>query len=75
MGGLEASLMLGGVHSVTGPVWGAAVFTWLADAASRSFDYWRAVTGAVILLLVLAFPEGLAGALHVGGTRRWPSSR
>ena len=65
-----AMVLLGGVHTVTGPLWGAAVFTWLADAASRAFDYWRAVTGGVILLLVLAFPEGLAGAF-----RRWPSSR
>jgi branched-chain amino acid transport system permease protein len=63
-------VLLGGLHSITGPLWGAAVFTWLADAASRAFDYWRAVTGGVILLLVLAFPEGLAGAWQ-----RWPSSR
>jgi branched-chain amino acid transport system permease protein len=63
-------VLLGGVHSITGPLWGAAAFTWLADAAARAFDYWRAATGAVILLLVLAFPQGLAGAL-----RRWSSSR
>ena len=63
-------VLLGGVHTLTGPLLGAAVFTWLADAASRAFDYWRAATGAVILLLVLAFPQGLAGALS-----RWPSSR
>ncbi len=63
-------VLLGGVHSLAGPLWGAAVFTWLADVASRAFEYWRAATGAVILLLVLAFPHGLAGALP-----RWPSSR
>jgi branched-chain amino acid transport system permease protein len=63
-------VLLGGVHTLTGPLLGAAVFTWLADAASRAFDYWRAATGGVILLLVLAFPQGLAGALA-----RWPSSR
>lgn len=63
-------VLLGGISSVTGPLWGAAAFTWLADAAARSFDYWRAAIGAVILLLVLAFPQGLAGALP-----RWPFSR
>jgi branched-chain amino acid transport system permease protein len=63
-------VLLGGVHSLAGPLWGAAVFTWLADAAARAFEYGRAATGAVILLLVLAFPRGLAGALP-----RWPSSR
>ena len=47
-------VLLGGVHTLTGPVWGAAGFTWLQDALSRSVDYWRAAIGAAILLLVLA---------------------
>ncbi len=63
-------VLLGGVHSLAGPLWGAAAFTWLADAAARGFDYWRAALGAAILLLVLAFPQGLAGAFQ-----RWPYSR
>ena len=54
-------VLLGGVHTLTGPVWGAALFTWLEDSLSREFDYWRAAIGAVILLLVLAFPQGVAG--------------
>lgn len=53
-------VLLGGLHTLTGPVWGAALFTWLQDAASRNFEYWRAALGAAILLLVLAFPRGLA---------------
>jgi branched-chain amino acid transport system permease protein len=28
---------------------------------ARSTDYWRAVLGGIILLLVLAFPQGIAG--------------
>lgn len=56
-------VLLGGVQSLTGPVWGAALFTWLEDAVSREVAYWRAAIGAVILLLVLAFPQGLAGTL------------
>jgi branched-chain amino acid transport system permease protein len=47
-------VLLGGVHTLTGPVWGAAGFTWLQDAMSRSVDYWRAAIGAAILILVLA---------------------
>ena len=54
-------VLLGGVQTLTGPVWGAALFTWLEDAVSRGIDYWRAAIGAVILLLVLAFPQGVAG--------------
>ena len=43
--------------------WGAALFTLLEDSLSRDFSYWRAAIGAVILLLVLAFPRGIAGYL------------
>jgi branched-chain amino acid transport system permease protein len=56
-------VLLGGVQTLTGPVWGAALFTWLEDAVSRGFEYWRAAIGAVILVLVLAFPQGVAGAV------------
>jgi branched-chain amino acid transport system permease protein len=55
-------VLLGGIHTVTGPVWGAALFTWLEDAVAREIAYWRAAMGAVILILVLAFPQGIAGA-------------
>ncbi len=54
-------VLLGGIQSLTGPVWGAAIFTWLQDAVAREIDYWRAVLGAVILTLVLAFPQGIGG--------------
>ncbi len=57
-------VLLGGLQTLTGPVWGAALFTWLEDAVSRGFDYWRAAIGAVILLLVLAFPQGVAGFIR-----------
>lgn len=63
-------VLLGGLHTLTGPLWGATVFTWLADFASRAVEYWRAAIGVVILLLVLAFPQGIAGSL-----RQWPPSR
>ncbi len=45
-------VLLGGIQTLTGPVWGAALFTWLQDAAARSIDYWRAAVGAAILALV-----------------------
>jgi branched-chain amino acid transport system permease protein len=54
-------VLLGGIQTLTGPLWGAALFIWLQDAVARNVDYWRAVIGAVILLLVLAFPQGLTG--------------
>ena len=54
-------VLLGGVQTLTGPVWGAGLFTWLEDSVSREIEYWRAAIGAVIVLLVLAFPQGVAG--------------
>lgn len=62
-------VLLGGVQTLTGPVWGAALFTWLEDAVAREIAYWRAAIGAVILLLVLAFPQGIAGALRTWRSR------
>jgi branched-chain amino acid transport system permease protein len=56
-------VLLGGVQTLTGPVWGAALFTWLEDVVSREIAYWRAAIGVVILLLVLVLPSGIAGAL------------
>ena len=63
-------VLLGGLQTVTGPLWGAAIFTYLQDAVARSFDYWRAALGAIILILVLAFPQGLAGSLRDLSRRR-----
>ena len=40
---------------------GAITFTWLQDSVARSTDYWRALLGGIVLLLVLAFPQGIAG--------------
>lgn len=54
-------VMLGGVQTIAGPVIGAATFVWLSDTVSQHSDYWRAALGGVILLLVLLFPQGIAG--------------
>jgi len=54
-------VLLGGVQTLTGAAWGAAGYTWLEDVLARGFGYWRAAIGAVIVLLVLAFPQGIGG--------------
>lgn len=56
-------VLLGGLNALAGPLLGAATFTWMQDELARATDYWRAATGAVILLIVLAFPRGIGGAL------------
>jgi len=55
-------VLLGGLNALAGPLLGAAAFIGLQDWLSRATDYWRAGIGAVILLLVLAFPIGIGGA-------------
>ncbi|SAL39692.1 ABC transporter permease [Caballeronia humi] len=54
-------VLLGGVQTLAGPIVGAAVFTWLEDTVARQTDYWQALLGAAILLLVIAFPQGIVG--------------
>jgi branched-chain amino acid transport system permease protein len=54
-------VLLGGIHTLSGPIVGAALFTWLQDFAAREFAYWRAALGGIILILVWLFPQGVVG--------------
>lgn len=56
-------VLLGGVHTLAGPLVGAGVFRLLEDWISR-LDFWRAILGTVIILLVLVAPQGIAGFFH-----------
>ena len=57
-------VLLGGIQTLAGPVVGAVTFTWLHDTVARNTDYWRAMLGGIILLLVLLFPQGIAGGIQ-----------
>jgi branched-chain amino acid transport system permease protein len=56
-------VLLGGMQTLAGPVVGASLFTYLQDLIARETEYWRAMLGGVILVLVLLFPKGVAGSL------------
>src|SRR4051812_2426312 len=58
-------VLLGGVQMLSGPLVGAVTFTWLHDTVARNTDYWRAALGAIILVLVLLFPMGIAGFARI----------
>jgi branched-chain amino acid transport system permease protein len=58
-------VLLGGIQTLAGPVVGAFSFTWLHDVVARNTDYWRAMLGSVILLLVLLFPQGISGSAQM----------
>jgi branched-chain amino acid transport system permease protein len=56
-------VLLGGVHALIGPILGAGAFILLEDWITR-FDFWRFIFGAIILVIVIAAPDGLAGGLR-----------
>ena len=68
-------VMLGGTQTLAGPLVGAAAFEWLRDVVKNpdlwSFlgmrsvaGYWQGMLGLVIVIIVIAFPEGIAGFLR-----------
>jgi branched-chain amino acid transport system permease protein len=56
-------VLLGGIQNLAGPLVGAPVYTVLQDTVMRQTPYWRGVLGAIILLIVLVFPGGIAGTI------------
>ncbi|MBJ3775248.1 ABC transporter permease [Acuticoccus mangrovi] len=55
-------VLLGGVQSLLGPLFGATAFVLIEDWVTR-LDYWRFIFGAIILLICIAAPDGIAGGL------------
>jgi len=55
--------LIGGPLSWAGPIAGAAVYLGLKELIVRYTEYWLLVFGLVLLGTVLAFREGLVGAL------------
>ncbi|MFO1127515.1 MAG: ABC transporter permease [Rhodospirillales bacterium] len=56
-------VLLGGIQSLAGPVVGAIAYKTLAIVLATYTDYWRLVIGAIILALVVAFPQGIVGSV------------
>jgi branched-chain amino acid transport system permease protein len=57
-------VLLGGLQTLMGPVVGAAVFHLLQDYFMGATQYWHALFGGVILVLVLLAPHGIVGSLR-----------
>ena len=71
-GQLVFMAVLGGFSSFFGPILGALTFTLLQDQLQSLTQYWRFILGAILALIVIGFPEGLAGLIAglVGDLRR-----
>lgn len=63
-------VLLGGIQTLSGPLVGAVGFTALQDYFVGITEYWRALFGAVILLIVLVFPQGIAGSVKQLASKR-----
>jgi branched-chain amino acid transport system permease protein len=61
--------LLGGVGEVSGGIVGAVVFRTLSIWVISHTDYSRLVIGALIVVLVVAFPRGIVGAFKTWRAR------
>jgi branched-chain amino acid transport system permease protein len=57
-------VLLGGVQTLLGPLVGAATYTTLHVVVSSFTNQWRTVLGLTIIVLVVAFPQGIVGFLQ-----------
>lgn len=64
-------VILGGVGTLTGPLVGAAVITWMENVVSGFIGRWPTVMGLLFIVVVLFARDGLVG----GAGRLWRWSR
>jgi branched-chain amino acid transport system permease protein len=60
-GQLVFMAVLGGFNNFFGPIVGALAYILLEDQLQSLTQYWRFVLGAVLALIVIGFPAGIAG--------------
>lgn len=60
-GQLVFMAVLGGFSNFFGPIVGALTYTLLQDQLQSLTEYWRFILGAILAIIVIAFPEGVAG--------------
>jgi branched-chain amino acid transport system permease protein len=57
-------VLLGGLQTLAGPFVGAIAYHGLTVELTRTTEHWRLALGLAIVLLVLAFPQGIAGFIR-----------
>ena len=57
-------VLLGGMYSFFGPALGAALLYLLDVLANQYTEYWPAVLGSILLLVVVIAPDGLIGLIR-----------
>ena len=64
-GSILMMTLLGGMHTFIGPVVGVGVFMYLQNTISVYTDRWQLFVGALFVVLVLFFPDGLVGTIKM----------
>jgi branched-chain amino acid transport system permease protein len=64
-GQLVFMTVLGGFSNFFGPIIGALAFILLQDQLQSLTQYWRFILGAILALIVIGFPGGIAGMCDV----------
>ena len=64
-GEIVFTALLGGFRNFTGPIVGGIVFTYLKTYAVATTEYWQALLGTVLVLLVIVLPTGIVGGLSL----------
>lgn len=54
-------VLLGGIQTVAGPIIGAGVFKALSTFIISHTEFWKIILGSFIIVLVVAFPQGIVG--------------
>ena len=62
-------VILGGLGTLIGPVFGAAAYLILENVLSRLTEHWQAVLGPILILVVLFSKTGLYGLFAIGARR------
>ncbi|HIQ30132.1 MAG TPA: branched-chain amino acid ABC transporter permease [Candidatus Caldiarchaeum subterraneum] len=56
--------VLGGFRYFEGPIIGSIIFTFVKQYAMGYTIFWRLILGAVLIILILAFPKGVIGSVE-----------
>ncbi|MCB2099482.1 MAG: ABC transporter permease [Rhodobacterales bacterium] len=54
-------VLLGGIQTVAGPVVGAGIYKALSIFIISETEFWKLILGTLIVILVVAFPQGVVG--------------
>lgn len=72
-GNVLVMAIFGGIGTLFGPIIGAISFVFLRDEFTTRFEAWQLAFGFVFVVVVLAFPTGLAGIITRVWRALWPT--